>query len=540
LAGGRTLYYGLSAVDANGAESGLSFTVMAQLPAGSDSNAVTLGSLSFSSAATAFHVYRGPNPIQLLRIAENVTIAGHFTDNGAVPELQGPPDYNYDHANFYWRLELQPENGVDIYSANSVGNSALHMLPNEYNGATVRITKGKGAGQERTVALNTATTLTSTTKWTIEPDTTSFFLIADSSWQFGASSNASPVSFVVPNREGATVQVSGRAANVRDDENAFELSPLTCWRISGGVGDVLDADIPGQPTFGLFPAGQGAIELLGIGFTSLTNTRTISAGTLTLCYWSELNGPSLLMLSASMGTTDTEFTVNTATSAQAGDLVQVEAEIMVVQQPVSGGSIFQVTRGSHGSAAASHAGQAAVYFLEKRTFIVPFARDFFGSPASGSYAYPVAIPDVRVAAAELFVTNSRGNSDVAKQSFTATTDLGLRTLSGGQFSIQVEGMLAIQTNAAPPLVVETAHSVRDVFAVVNNAPTGGAVVLEVTQNGQPYCQLTIPNGSIVSNVVDGFALGPLQSNAQIGLNISSVVQTADTTPGRDLTVTIRL
>jgi hypothetical protein len=129
---------------------------------------------------------------------------------------------------------------------------------------------------------------------------------------------------------------------------------------------------------------------------------------------------------------------------------------------------------------------------------------------------------------------------VAKQSFTATTDLGLRTLSGGQFSIQVEGMLAIQTNAAPPLVVETAHSVRDVFAVVNNAPTGGAVVLEVTQNGQPYCQLTIPNGSIVSNVVDGFALGPLQSNAQIGLNISSVVQTADTTPGRDLTVTIRL
>jgi len=35
-------------------------------------------------------------------------------------------------------------------------------------------------------------------------------------------------------------------------------------------------------------------------------------------------------------------------------------------------------------------------------------------------------------------------------------------------------------------------------------------------------------------------LGPLAENAQIGLNITSVVQTAATAPGSDLTVTIRL
>lgn len=88
--------------------------------------------------------------------------------------------------------------------------------------------------------------------------------------------------------------------------------------------------------------------------------------------------------------------------------------------------------------------------------------------------------------------------------------------------------------------MEATHSVRDVSAAVGAAPTGAAVVMEVTQNGQPYCQLTIPMGATVSNVVDGFALGPLVEEAQIGLNITSVAQTANTAPGSDLTVTIRL
>ena len=56
-------------------------------------------------------------------------------------------------------------------------------------------------------------------------------------------------------------------------------------------------------------------------------------------------------------------------------------------------------------------------------------------------------------------------------SFGATTDEGLRTLAGGQLSIQVEGYLAMQTDAAPPLVVEDALAARDMFAVVSEAPT---------------------------------------------------------------------
>ena len=540
LGGGQVLYYAVSAVDASGAESGLSFTVMANVPAGTSTNQVTLVSLSFSSNASKVNVYRGTNPIQLLLIAQNIQIASTFTDTGAAALLQGPPDYNYDHANFYWRLELQPAESVDIHSTTTVGNSTLNMLPNQYCGATVRITNGTGDGQERTISLNSANTLTINTKWDIEPDTTSSFLIADSSWQFGASSIASPVSFVVPNREGVTLHISGRAANVRNNECAFELSPLTHWRIAGNVGNNVDSDIPGQPTFGLNLGGQGTVDLVGVGFTSLDNTMTISAGTLTLAFWDELDGPSTMLLSTAATAGDTTLALATAMSASAGDLLQVDAEIMVVQQDLASGTSIQVGRGSHGSGAAAHAAQAAIYLLRKKIFIMPFAQGFFGSPASGSYVFPVVLPDVRIAAAELFVTNSHGNSGVAAQAFTNTSDTGLRTLSGGQLSIQVEGALAIQTNAAPPLLADTAHSVRDVYAVVSNPPTGAPVTMQLTQNSQPYCQLTIPAGATTSNVVDGFALGPLQAEAQIGLDITSVVQTANTAPGSDLTVTIRL
>ncbi len=207
---------------------------------------------------------------------------------------------------------------------------------------------------------------------------------------------------------------------------------------------------------------------------------------------------------------------------------------MVVQQSLTNSTTVSVTRASHGTTAVAHAAQAGVYLLAEKIFILPFAQDFFGSPASGSYAFPITIPDVRIAAAELFMTNSQGNSSVAAESFTNTTDLGLRSLLGGQLTIQVEGPLAIQTNAAPPLLVETSCSVRDVYAVVQDAPTGAPVIMQVTQNGQVYCELTIATGATVSNVVNGFALGPLQAQAIIGLNITSVVQTANTQPGSQI------
>ena len=75
------------------------------------------------------------------------------------------------------------------------------------------------------------------------------------------------------------------------------------------------------------------------------------------------------------------------------------------------------------------------------------------------------------------MTNSRGNSETAHVSFAGLADAGLRTLAGGQFSIEVAGHLAIETGAAPPLVVENTRTVREVFAVVSEPPTGGPVTV---------------------------------------------------------------
>ncbi len=317
IAGGATFYYAVSAIDSSGAESGLSFSILATTPDGTNTNGITLQNLSFSSSAKGFNVYRGPTPANLLQIASNAAISAQFTDLGLRPLLQGPPDANFDHANFYWRFVLRPEQKSDIESPNTIGVTSAGMQANEFRGSIARITAGTGAAQERTIVSNTASTVTIAPSWDIQPDATSEFLIADASWQFGATSASSPVTLTVPNRTGAVVQISGRAANVHDDECAYELSPLTTWQILGGSGSTLDQDVPGQPAFGLYAVGQGAIEVVGIGFSDLTNTHGVTAGTLSLVYWDEVAGAAPIPLANSMAETDQSLTLNAAVSAQA-------------------------------------------------------------------------------------------------------------------------------------------------------------------------------------------------------------------------------
>jgi hypothetical protein len=538
LAGGQTLYYCVSATDSGGSESGLSFSVPALIPSGTNTNAVTLTGLSFSPGTAGFDVYRGSNPTELLRIASQSAVATSFSDTGDVPQLAGPPDANYDHANFYWRLELQPETAAGIYSPTAIGNANLGALADEFKGALVRVTRGDGAGQERAVVTNSATTLTVTPAWTVAPDSTSYFVVAEGTWNFAGVALSSPVEIDVPNQPGATVEISGRSANVFDQESAYELNPVTRWQIGGAEGGGLDSDTPPAPVFGLSLPGQGAIELAGIGFSDLSNTHTISAGTLALFYWDELTSPTPYSLADAIAATDTTITLNQTGTASVGELVQIESEILTVTQVA--GAQYQVGRGSNGSSASAHATGVLVYHLERNISIVPFVPGFFGSPASWNFSYSVFLPDVRVGAADFFLTNAIGGGVVANAAYGATVDQGLRTLSGGQFSIQVEGYLAAQTGAAPALVIDSSIAIRDVFAVVSEAPSGGPVTLQLRQGSTVYCTLTIADGATQSNVVNGFGLPPLASNAQVNLDITSVPTASNSLPGQDLTVIIRL
>ncbi len=139
------------------------------------------------------------------------------------------------------------------------------MLADNFTGGLVRITRGTGAAQERAVVSNDSTTLTVTPAWTVTPDSTSFFVVAEATWNFAGLTATSPAQIEVPYQPGATVEISGRSANVLDEESAYELNPLTRWQIARRPG--VDTGTPPQPVFGLNLAGQGTIELLSVGFT---------------------------------------------------------------------------------------------------------------------------------------------------------------------------------------------------------------------------------------------------------------------------------
>jgi hypothetical protein len=536
LAGNQILYYAVSAIDSAENESSLSFTILARIPPGPNTNSVTLSRLSFDGNTVSFNVYRGPSPQQLGRIASSQAPSSSFTDTGLPAQVWAPPDPNFDHANFYWRTELQPPYAATIATANTVGNSTAEMGGATYTGMIVRILSGTGADQEFAIASNTATTLTLTQSWAVQPDATSLFVVAEAAWHFAASAKSSPVVFEIPNETGVTLHIQGRGANVNNLEGPPLLSTLTRWTIGGGgLGDMA---VPPQPVFGLGTSQleSGTVELSGVSFPTLTNTTSVTAGTLTMHYWNELAGNTPYSLSAAMAATDTALNLTPAGNAQAGWFVQVEEEVMQVVAVENGGLQYQVTRSMHGTTAAVYAAQVAVYQLLSKVAIIPFPVTFFGSPLSGNWSYPMPLANTKIASAELFVTNSRGNSPTGAINLTQSVDYGLRTLSGGQYSFQVQGFLAVDSNPAPNVIVESAHAVQDVYAVVKQAPVGGPIVIALSQNGSPYCILTIPDGATVSQDVDGFGM-PVLAQAQLSIAITGVGQTS---PGADLTVILRM
>jgi hypothetical protein len=409
------------------------------------------------------------------------------------------------------------------------------MTVDRYRNSIARITRGRGAGQERLVLGNDATTVSVTPAWTVTPDASSRFVVAESGWQFGAVSRTSPVQFGIPNRGGETVEILGRSGNAAGVECAAEISTVTRWQI-GGSGST-DEEVAAAPYFGL-SAGQkgGTVELSGVSFSDLTNTHTISSATLTMYYWDELTGRPGLTLASAIGVSDTTVDLSSAGAAAVGALVQIDGEVLQVTAVVNGGMRYDVSRGVKGSAAEAHAAGALVFALQTKTAIAPFPADFFGSPYSGSWSYSVTAPDVRVACADLFATNARGSGGVRSICLTNSVDGGLRTLSGGQYSLQVDGYLAVEQDATPALVAEANHAVRDVYAVLG-AVADADVQVRVEVDGAGYCTLTVPAGQSSSAAADGLALGPLLSGSKVTLSILTVGQMY---PGADLTVLIRL
>jgi hypothetical protein len=540
LQGSSNLYYAVSAVDAAGNEGALSFTVPVAVPLGSNGNGISISGLSFPSSATSFNVYRGTTPQMLYRIASNQPINASYTDPGASPQPIGPPDANFDHANFYYRYEYAGPFLVTSFSSNTIGSTDMGAASLAYVGMVVRIIEGTGRGQERSISSNDQTTVTITSTWSVLPDATSTFVIAESSWRFAAVSANSPVQFELPYRTGTVIQISGRAANVHNQEGTPDLCPLTRWALGQ---EQPDAGVPGIPNFSVAAPGGGELILYQIGFNDLTNTGSISTGTLQLFYWNELNTPSPYALAAALDATSTTLFLIGVLALQPSNIIQLGAELMTVLSVNATANTYTVVRGVLGSSASTHNAGDLVLHLGTSFVIVPFGANFFANRASINYLHSVSVPDVRISAAEFFVTNAFGDSQVNQICYTSDPEQGLRTLSGGQFSLQVSGYLATQQNAAPPLLIEASHAVRDIRATLSQAADGYIVNVDVLQNGTGYCSLTIQPNATTSNIFDGVSLPPLLNQGMLMINVTLQLPSGYSgalSPGRDLTVTIRL
>jgi hypothetical protein len=537
LTGGGTWYYAVSALDANGGESPMSFVVQAILPAAANTNSVLLDGIGIPAGGSAFHVYRGLNPESLLRIATNQSPAPSFIDTGFAAQPVLPPDPRFDHVNVSWRWEMVPETAAAIRSLTSVGNPTLQMHPNRYQSCVARLTRGTGAGQERTVVANTATELSVDRPWSPEPDSNSYFVIAENSWRFGAKGAVSPIAIDVPERIANGVHISALAANANDEEAAYDLSPLTRWVLGQSGGLAVDSDLPPAPIFGLALSngGGGVIDLSAIGFATLLNTRSIIAGTCKFYSYDEINGGAPFAISTAIGAGDT--TISISSKLAAGTLIQIDGEILGIAGANADGTLT-VDRGQKGSTATAHASTSGTlaYVLGEKVVIVPFVRGFFGTPASGDWKYSVSLPDVRLACAELFLTNSLGDGPSTANCYTGTQDGGLRTMAGGQYAFQVSGYLAAQTNAAPLILVDADRSVLDIAGMLTTPPLGSGVSLQINRNGSPYAALEFAEGA-TSTVVRGFGMPALKSGDQLSLDITGV---GSTIPGSDLSVILRL
>jgi hypothetical protein len=536
LADGVGYFYALTTLDQDGGESGLSFMAQAVTGSGTNTNSVVLDGISLPAGATGFNVYRGTSGGSLLRIASSQSPQASFTDIGLPVQIALPPDPQFDHVDIYWRWELLPETGAAIHSTTTIGNSQLEMVVNEYSLAVVRITRGTGAGQDRVIASNDQTTITVQTPWTIAPDATSFFAISEASWRVGAKGSASPIPIEVPERIGTTVQISARAANVGGDEADYALSPLTRWTIGSSLTLTADADVPPAPNFGLVvsPTRGGVLNLGAVSFTSLTNTRSIVAGSYRFHFYDEINGLPPVALSAPIAIDDTQ--VRFVSAVNPGTFVQIEAEILLAGITDAAGNT-PVTRAVHGTTAIAHDATALAYLLTEKVAIVPFVKNFFGSPASGDWKYSLELANVRLASVELYMTNALGDGAVAVQPLTSTNDVGLRTLSGGQFSFQIAGYLAIQTSAAPAVIVDADRSARDVYAILAIPPSGAGVTLQLNLNGAPYATIQFDPNTTTSAVVPGFGLPALHAGDLLTLDVTGV---GTVYPGSDLTLVIRL
>jgi len=536
LNGPKQVYYGLTSFLLSGAESPLSFLVRADLPGGTANSAVEIKGISAPGGADGIYVYRGNHPMELYRIATLTSSATSFIDHGNAAELETPADPNYDKAEILWRFELLPEVAATIWTESSIGRQALGLAPDVFEGSVVRISGGKGRGQERRILSHTADEILIEGRWEIIPDATSRFSIVEPSWKSGGTSTTEEVSFHVPARFGERLELIARAVSPSGRSCPLSLCPITIHNLRAGR--EIDSDVPSEPVFSLTTGTQSEVVVSGIGLEKLENSFSITAGILSLYYWDEMRGPSPYHLSEPLDENSSLVSLDPTSGFAIGQYIQAGRELMLVTGVHPDG--IEVERARFHTEATSHAAGSTLWLLAVKTSTMSFPRGFFGSPASGAFSHRVTLPNARIAAAELTLRNRYGNSPTAQNEFLGTREHGMRTVEGSQLTIQLMGIPAVENSIAPPLPVPHPAAIYDFFAAMSVGPIGGDLVVRVRTGMTELARLIVADGNTWSNTVSGFGIAPLAEGDQIEVDILEAPTGQGTHPGRDLTVAIRL
>lgn len=541
--GSGNSYYGFTAVDAQGGESALSTLIPVHIESSGSNHVVTLQGISVGSDAVAMHVYRGVTPYQLQRIASAAAVAGQFVDSGAEAIDALAPDANYRKLRSYFRREFLPLQAADMITADTIGNDGLSLTPDEWNGKTVVIRSGKGIGQERRIVSHTETVFTLHEKWSTMPDASSQFAIVQTEWTRAQESEGSEIIVYLPLLSTETFEINLRSVDSDGDELASFESPSVLWQIgvSGGGGSGGDTGVPPEASFGFRLLEGGTISVGGFAFSQFTNLTTAYAAKLGLLFWDELSAPTPLSLTATIDDEQTSLELSGLDEPLvADDFIQIGQEIFRIVERVAESDVYEVVRGSHLSPASAHNAGALVFPLERRDEVINLLPGLLTSTAGVRFRYNTRILYVRIAAADLAIYNRVGAGAVREECYTQIAGDGIRTLSGGQIVFSAAGYLAIEASVGAAYVTEREMAVGDVSAVVVEPPGGAPIEILVRVDGVEYATVTIPAGSFSSAPVSRLNYAPIPSGSTITFDITNVPSASQGTPGRDLTVYLKV
>jgi hypothetical protein len=534
-------FYGLTTIDASGNESGLSSLIPVRIGGLTSTNRVTLNGLSVTPDAVALNLYRGDSPHRMLRVATALAVADSIVDAGFDASPQLPPDSNYSRLRSWFRQLFLVDQTPTSWTTTSITRSSLNLVVDRWVGKKLVIRSGTGKGQERVITTNSETTLTFDQAWDILPDATSKFSIVEPAWTMAEESDTDLITVMLPLFSTSSFEVNLRSVSKDGSELDPLEAPSVVWQVGVGSTSSSDTGVPSKPSFGFGLIEEGTVSIGGITFQVLENLSSVYIGQLGILYWDELLAPTPITLAAALSEAATVVVLDGLVNPlPTGSLFQIDEEIFETTGAPTAGNQYPVTRARYRTFAATHDPATAAFELIRREMTIPFVPGYFSSTSAVGFRFNFRLPNVRISGADLTLYNRLGPSERAEENYTGVTSFGVRTLSGGQINMNVQGYLAIEAAAGNSYVVDRTTVVRDVSAYVQEPPVGGNVEIMVRVNGNPYCDLTILAGSHVAAAVNRFNQAPLLPGSTLTFDILNVPPASAGTPGRDLTVLFQI